>query len=138
VLWQLNADVKKLTVLQARLSRAATFAIHFEVQEASSGPVNVTHTFTPHFQPSATSYPALYQTQPALSAPPTVPTPTRMTQPHHVATPLTMNPYSRLMMPYPSIYYSPYQPTFNYYPNTPPTQWTTPSQFPNASSSSQT
>ena len=76
---------------------------HLEPQEAvSPNPVNITPTFTP----------LAHATWPA--------------------TPLTMNPYSRLMMPYPSIYYSPYpyHPNF-YYPNTPPTQWRTPSQIPN-------
>ena len=115
--------------------------IRFEGQEASSGPVNVTPTFTApaHFQPSPNSYPvsALYLTTFSAS-PNTVPTvtPTRMT--HHAATPLTMNPYSRLMLPFPSNYYSPfpYQATFHY-PNTPPTQWRTPSQIPNVSSSTQ-
>jgi hypothetical protein len=98
------------------------------------GPVNVsTPTFTlfAHFQPSPNSYPA---SAPYLTMLTTV-TPTRMT--HHAATPLTTNPYSRLMMPHPyySPYPGPYQPTFHY-PNTPPTQWRTTSQIPNVSSSS--
>ena len=82
-----------------RMAKRTRFeAQEAQTQEAYSGPVNITPTFTPHthFQPLSNSYyPAPYLTMPLATGSQmqsASPTPTRIT--HHAATPLTMNPYS--------------------------------------------
>jgi hypothetical protein len=129
--------------LEKLVSKLSNLKKHHWVRPVSTL-LELTPTFTQpvHFQPgpSTISSPAPYlttpmgsRTQPASMVPSTVAlavaTPTRMTHDHARAaraTPLIMNPYSRLMIPYSSIYYTPYpyQPTFHY-PNTPPTEYLT-------------
>ena len=110
--------------------------LYLEAQEAQPDPTHVSENVNATLHPTSatSSYLATPINSQTWTTPPTLPT-TPIT--YH-----TTNPYSSFIMPYPptsGYYYSPYPyhiPTF-YHPNTPPTQWRTPSHIPKSGSSSQ-